>query len=655
MKFSKNNFFRSIRKIKKNLSVFFARLNFFSRKNKYQESDHLDLNRKLVYSLSTKKIPNSEQLRYLGKFLSPKERRIVVICALVLVLNVLFLGIVFFKKHIVSIPLSGGSYTEGLVGSPKYINPLYASNRDVDIDISSLIFSSLFKYNEKGVLVGDLAESWTKSEDGKEYSIVLKKNVVWHNGEQLSADDVIFTVQAVKNPKFRSPLKSSFSGFDVEKIDDYSVKFKLSKAYAPFLNLLTFGVLPKSIWGAVTPESATLAEFNLKPIGSGPYKFKSLIKNKNGEVKEYILEINEAYYESKPFISTVSFKFYFDSSSAIKALNDNSVDGISYLSFNDRKNLFAKSSLVFNYLHQPQLEAVFFNKKNNELLAEKNIRLALDQAINRQAIIDEVFQGQAREVVGPILEDNPAFNSEIKKTEYSPEAAEKLLSEEGFIKIVVNSDDLDNPTRELEGIPVSDFISKASDKEVDAAGTWLVKKGTKKNPVNTFFVISLTYPNTVDSSLVAGKIQEAWQAIGVKTSLNPLSSSQISSQVALEKNFEALLFGENLGADPDVYAFWHSSQIDGGLNIASYSNEKADKLLEDARLEVDENSRLEKYRNFQELVKSDEGAIFLFSPNYLYLQVKKLHGFNGTTIIEPSNRFSSITNWYLRVNRKFVW
>lgn len=655
MKFSKNNFFRSIRKIKKTLSGFFAHLNFFSRKNKYQESDHLDLNRKLVYSLSTKKIPNSEQLRYLGKFLSPKERRIVIICALFLVLNVLFLGIVFFKKHIVSIPLSGGSYTEGLVGSPKYINPLYASNRDVDIDISSLIFSSLFKYNEKGVLVGDLAESWTKSEDGKEYSIVLKKNVVWHNGEQLSADDVVFTVQAIKNPKFRSPLKSSFSGFDVEKVDDYTVKFKLSQAYAPFLNLLTFGVLPRSIWGAVTPESATLAEFNLKPIGSGPYKFKSLIKNKNGEVKEYILEVNEAYYGAKPFVSTVSFKFYFDSNSAIKALNDNSVDGISYLPFNDRKNLFAKSSLVFNYLHQPQLEAVFFNKKNNELLAEKNIRLALDQAINRQAIIDEVFQGQAREAVGPILEDSPAFNSEIKKTEYSPASAEKLLSEEGFIKIVVSNDDLNNPARELEGIPVSDFISKASDKEVDAAGTWLMKKGTKKNPVNTFFVISLTYPDTTDSSLIAGKIQEAWQAIGVKTSLNPLPSSQISSQVALEKNFEALLFGENLGADPDVYSFWHSSQIDGGLNIASYSNEKADKLLEDARLEVDEKSRLEKYRNFQELVKNDEGAIFLFSPNYLYLQVKKLRGFNGTTIIEPSNRLSSIANWYLRVNRNFVW
>ncbi len=655
MKFPKNNFFRSIRKIKRTLSVFFARLNFFSKKNKHQETDHLDLNRKLVYSLSTKKIPNSEQLKYLGKFLSPKERRIVVICSLFLVLNILFLGVVFFKKHIVSIPLSGGSYSEGLVGSPKYINPLYASNRDVDIDISSLIFSSLFKYDEKGVLIGDLAESWSKSSDGKEYSVVLKKNILWHNGEQLTAEDVVFTVQAIKNPKFRSPLRSSFSGFDVEKVDDYTVKFKLNQPYAPFLGLLTFGVLPKSIWGAVTPESATLAEFNLKPIGSGPYKFKSLIKNKNGEVKEYILEVNDAYYAAKPYIQTVSFKFYFDFNSALKALNDNSVDGISYLPFNERKNLFAKSSLVFNYLHQPQLEAIFFNKKNNELLAEKNIRLALDQAINRQSIINEVFQGQAREVVGPILEDSPAFNNQIKKTEYSPAAAEKLLADEGFIKIFVTEDDVNNPTRELEGIPVSEFISKASDKEVDTAGYWLVKKGSKKNPGNTFLVIALTYPDTTDNTLVAAKIQEAWQAIGVKTSLNPLPSSQISSEVALEKNFEALLFGENLGADPDVYAFWHSSQIDGGLNIASYSNEKADKLLEDARLENDENSRLEKYRDFQELVKNDEGAIFLFSPNYLYLQVKKLRGFNGTTIVEPSNRFSSIANWYLRVNRNFVW
>ncbi len=655
MKFTKNNFFRSVKKTKNVLSRFFVRLNFFGKNKKEAEHDHLDLNRKLVYSLSTKKLPNSEQLKYLGKFLSPREKKIVQICALILVINILFLGIVFFNKHIVSTPLSGGSYIEGLVGSPKYINPIYASNRDADIDISSLIFSSLLKYNEEGSLAGDLAESWKKSEDGKEYLVVLKKNALWHNGEKLTADDVVFTVQAIKNPKFRSPLRGSFSGFEVEKVDDYTVKFKLSQAYAPFLGVLTFGILPKNIWGAVTPESATLAELNLKPIGSGPYKFKSLIKNKNGEIKEYLLEVNADYYSQKPYIPEISFKFYPDSISAIKALNDNSIDGVSYLPFGARKDLFAKSSLVFHYLNQPQLEAIFFNQKNNEFLADKEIRLALNQAINKEIIISEVFNGQAREVRGPILSDSPAFNQEIKTEKYSPKESEKIFNDAGFTKIVLSEDDINNPTREIEGIAVSVFSEKASDAGVDAVGTWLVKKGTKKNPGNKFLVISLTYPDSTDNALVAGKIQEFWQAVGVKTSLHPLPSSQIAAEVASEKNFEALLFGENIGADPDVYAFWHSSQISEGLNIASYSNTNADKLLEDARLASDDSLRMEKYRQFQELVVNDQGAVFLFSPNYLYLQVKKIHGFSGTSIIEPNNRFASISNWYLRVRHRFVW
>ncbi|MFZ4648681.1 MAG: ABC transporter substrate-binding protein [Patescibacteria group bacterium] len=655
MKFTKNNFFRAIRKTKNFLSPFFVRLKFLDKNKNKQEQNHLDLNRKLVYSLSTKKLPNSEQLKYLGKFLSPKEKRIVQVCSLVLVLNIFFLGFVFFNKHIVSTPLPGGTYIEGLVGSPKFINPLYSSNRDVDVDISSLIFSSLFKYNEKGILVGDLAESWEKSEDGKEYTIVLKKNVVWHNGEKLNADDLLFTVQAIKNPKFRSPLRASLAGLEVEKTDDYTIKFKLTQAYAPFLGVLTFGVLPKSIWEAVTPESATLAELNLKPIGSGPYKFKSLTKNKNGEIKEYLLEVNSSYYDKKPYIAEISFLFYPDSVSAVKALNDNSVDGISYLPFGARRDLFAKSSFNFHYLNQSQLEGIFFNSKNNELLADKDIRQALDMAINRRVIISEIFNNQAREVNGPILSDNPAFNSEIKNTEYSVAEAEKKIADSGFLKITLTDEDINTPGKEIEGVAVSTFIEKASDKGVDAVGTWLVKKGTKKNPENKFLVVSLTYPDSTDNSLVAGKIQEYWQAIGVKTALNPLPTSQISSEVASEKNFEALLFGENVGADPDVYAFWHSSQVSEGLNIASYSNSEADKLLEEARVSTNDEARLEKYRLFQELVTNDQGAIFLFSPNYLYLQVKKLRGFSGVSIVEPSNRFSSISNWYLRVSHRFVW
>ncbi|MCX6795589.1 MAG: ABC transporter substrate-binding protein [Candidatus Falkowbacteria bacterium] len=655
MKFTKNNFFRSLKKAKHALSGFFVHLNFFSKNKKSADLNHLDLNRELVYSLSTKKLPNAEQLKHLGRFLTTKERKIVRICALILILNFVYLGFVFFNKHIVSTPLAGGSYIEGLVGAPKYINPLYSSNRDVDADISRLIFSSLFKYDEKGVLVGDLVESWQRSDDGREYTLVLKNNAVWHNGEKLNADDIIFTVQAIKNPKFRSPLHSAFSGLEVEKMNDYAVKFKLSQPYAPFLGLLTFGILPKNIWGAVIPESATLAELNLKPIGSGPYKFKSLVKNKNGEIKEYTLEVNEAYYGAKPFIKEVSFRFYSDAESIVKALNDNSVDGVSYLPFSARKDLLAKSSLSFHYLNQPQLEAIFFNQKNNEFLTNKNILQALNIAIDRSYLIKGIFNGQAQESRGPILENNSAFNADLKKTVYDYAQAEKIIADEGFIKVNVSDDDLKDPSKEIEGITVSDFQEKASDAGVDPVGIWLVKKATKKVPENKFLVISLTYPDSADNALIAGKIQEYWQAIGVKTSLNPLPSSQIASEIAIEKNFEALLFGENVGADPDVYAFWHSSQISEGLNIASYANTNADKLLEAARVSTDENDRLEKYRSFQQLVVEDQGAIFLFSPNYLYLQVKKLHGFSGTSIIEPSDRFASISNWYLRVRHSFVW
>jgi peptide/nickel transport system substrate-binding protein len=655
MKFTKNNFFRSVRKTKNNLSRFFVYLNFFNKDKQDIKQNHLDLNRKLVYSLSTKKLPNSEQLRYLGKFLSPKERKIIQICALVLVVNLVFLSVIFFKKHIISSPLSGGTYIEGLVGSPKYINPLYSSNRDVDMDIASLVFSSLFKYNEKGELVGDLVDSWQKSDDGKEYTLVLKQNISWHNGDKLSADDVVFTIQAIKNPKFRSPLRNSFSGLEVEKINENTLRFKLAQSYAPFLGVLTFGILPKNIWEAVIPESATLAELNLKPIGSGPFKFKSLTKNKNGEIKTYLLEVNPDYYNQKPYISEVSFKFFPDSMSAIKALNDNSVDGISYSPFSSRKDLFAKNSLNFHHLNQPQLTAIFFNSKNNEFLADQNIRQALDLAIDRELIVNEVFNGQAREARGPILSDSPAFNPDLKKANYSVSEAEEKISESGFVKISLTDDNLLNKDSEVEGVLVSKFLEKASDYGVEAAGTWLVKKGTKKNPEDKFLVLSLTYPDSADNALVAGKIQEHWQAIGVKVSLKPLLPSQISSELASEKNFEALLFGENIGADPDVYAFWHSSQISEGLNIANYSNQEVDKILENARFSTDDNSRFTDYRRFQELVTNDQGAIFLFSPNYLYLQVKKLRGFNGVSIVEPSDRFSSISNWYLRVNHRFVW
>ncbi|MBN2854313.1 hypothetical protein JXK06_02145, partial [Patescibacteria group bacterium] len=241
-------------------------------------NDQIKLDKKLVYSLSPKKIPDGKQLRHLGKFLKPKEIFFIRFFLLIFVLSFVFLAYSFFNKKLISLPKHGGIYSEALVGYPKNINPLYSEGREVDNDISSLIYSSLFRYNKNGILENDLVELVEIKEEGKEYLIKIKDNVKWHDGSSLTADDVVFTFNLIKNESYRSPLRQAFVDVNIEKIDNLFVKFILPEAYAPFNGLLTFGILPKSLWENSNPDSIILSELNLKPIGSGPFKFKSISK-----------------------------------------------------------------------------------------------------------------------------------------------------------------------------------------------------------------------------------------------------------------------------------------------------------------------------------------------------------------------------------------
>ena len=391
----------------------------FSRKRKFSQ---LGVDQKLVYGLSPRKIPNSDQLKHLNKFLNPKEYLVIKICLLLILINVVYLGVGFFQKHLKYSPVSGGEYIEGVVGYPKTINPLYAVNRDVDSDLSSLIYSSLFKYNQDGVIVNDLAES-VEINNNTEYIIKIKSNAKWHNGEKVTVDDILFTIDAIKNVDYRSPLRSSFNNVTAEKVDEQTIKISLSAPYSPFLEVLTFGILPKSLWENVTPSSAALSELNLKPIGSGPYKFKSLVKNKTGDLKEYNLVVNDDYYLQKPYITNIKFKFFVDYVEAIKSLNDNQIDGLGYLPFDDRKELLAKDSLSVNELIRPQIVSLFFNSTKDKALDNKAVRIALTQAIDKDQIIKDVFDGVYKKADGPIMANNFAFNDQIKKYDYNPTEA----------------------------------------------------------------------------------------------------------------------------------------------------------------------------------------------------------------------------------------
>ncbi|HZJ40930.1 MAG TPA: peptide ABC transporter substrate-binding protein [Candidatus Saccharimonadales bacterium] len=574
-------------------------LSLFGIKRKGQISQS-EIDKKLVYSLSPRKIPTGSQFKYLPKFLNPKEYLFIKIFGLLAIINIIYLGTVFVRGHLQYTPAYGGVYTEAIVGYPKTINPLYAASRDVDNDLSRLIYSSLFKYDTTGVIISDLATSYQVSDDGKEYTVVLQENAKWHTGEAVTADDVIFTLNLIKNENYRSSLRMELINVSAEKIDNKTVKFILPEAYAPFLEMLTFGVMPKSIWENISPDAASLTDLNLKPIGSGPYKFKSLIKSKSGDLKEYHLEANEDYYGQKPYIKNIIFKFFADYIEAIKSFDNNQLDGISYLPFDYRSELLVKDSVNMFELVRPQIVGIFFNQDKNKALADKDVRAALAKALDKEGLINDIFSGVYQLADSPILKNSPYYNNNVTRYNYSVEEAKAGLGDK-LTKLVLTVIDLNS------------------------------------------------------NVAVATKIQTDLAIVGVGVELKIIPLEQAAT-VIKNRDFEAILYGQAVGGDPDVFAFWHSTQIGSkGLNIAGYSNEEVDTLLIEARSNVSGADRNAKYQRFQEIVTSEIPVIFLYSPTYTYVQRKKIKGFNGQAIIEPADRFSQISDWYIKTHKKLTW
>lgn len=612
-----NKTISSSRKFFRRFSSFFWRL-LGRRKNTGLPAE---INQQLVYTLAPSKIPNQRQLQHLKKFLNPKENLVIKICVLIILVNLGFLAWRFYAKHLVLSPTSGGEYSEGVVGYPKTINPLYAANRDVDSDLSYLIYSRLFNYDGQGRLRPDLASNMDISPDGKEYTVKIKEGVKWHDNESLDADDIIFTFNLIQDPEFRSALRASLDGVSIEKIDDLTIKFTLPQSYAAFADSLTFGILPEHIWSNVGPSAATVSELNLKPIGSGPFKFESLSKNKNGRIKEYRLERNDDYYERPPYLKNIVFNFFPDINELVSAFNDGQVDGLSYIPLEFRKELLAQNSLVFHELKLPKIKAIFLNPAQNKSLSSAKVRQALSQSINRQELISGIFGDSVWILNGPIPVSSPFYNDQLSTPEYNSDLAASLLK---------------------EALTVTTVSGRGS-------------KKTSSTEVGSL-ELKLSAVDTSENQLVAQKIKTDWEKIGVKVDLEFVSPEVVSNDIIRNKNYQALLYGEQTGADPDVYAFWHSSQTgDKGLNLSNYSSSEVDKILENGRANLDYDSRLTQYKKLQELVAADMPAIFLYNPGYSYVHTKKIKGFQGEAIIDPADRFSSVGDWYLKTKKKLVW
>lgn len=606
----------------KKVSFFWVKFGWV-KKNDLAQHDQI-----LVSSLSTKRWPHVKQFKYLPQVVSKNELWVLRLASLVFVLAVIGLLINGYFVWTKMVPAYSGVYVEGLVGAPKLINPLYAPLNDVDQDLSSLIYAGLVKLDRNRQLVPELAESWQVSSDQKEYTFILRESQKWQDGEEITTDDVVFTVQAIQDPEFKSPLYVNFVDVKTEVIDKRTIKFILKNSFTTFLENLTVGILPVHLWQDVVPANALMADYNLKPIGAGPYQFKSLVKDKLGSIKSYTLESNSNYLPHQPYLKEITFKFYPDFETAVAALKNHNIEGLSYLPPDLKSEVEWRTDLQFNILGLPQYTGLFFNQKNNVALKDLKVRQALAYAINKPEIVAQALKGSGEVIDAPILAGFVGYNSNIVKYDFDLIKARQFLDEAGW-KVVTENNATGTTTLEVNNSGV-----RQKDKQE--------------------LKIVLTTVNRPENFRAGQLIQKYWHDIGVKTELKVVEAGQIQGDVIRERNFEVLLFGEIFGFDPDPYPFWHSSQSTAnGLNLANFNNKDADRVLEEARQTADLKARNDKYIYFQNILNAELPAIFLFTPKYIYPVANKIKAVGNLNIASPADRFANIEDWYINTKRSF--
>ena len=554
----------------------------------------------------------------LWKHFSAKEKIWVGVFLVAALFSVTFLVKNLYMSQTSPIPAFGGTYTEALSNSPHNLNPVLATN-DADRDLSRLIFSSLLKYNERGELIPDLAASFTSSKDGKTVTIKLKENILWHDDEPFSAEDVVFTISAVQNPEYSSPLRTSWQGIKVESPDKNTIILSLKTPYGAFIeNLALLGILPQHIWGKVIPQNFPLADFNLKPIGTGSYRFVKLQKDSLGRIISVNLTANTSYFGLAPRIENIVLKSYLSEEEAVSAFNRKEVDGVLLQTAQNKSQLRGlNNSRVFS-LPSYRIYGVFFNT-DQKILKDRNVRLAINYAINREEVLSKLLSDEGKVAEGPIPPGMPGSSPDIEGYNYNPEKTAEILEKSGW-------------TKNQDGIYAKKLNSK--DKET--------------TPLR-FDIIT-----TKSIQLAATLIRDYLKNAGIESDLKIVSSGELQQNYIRTKDYDAILFGESYTGSADPYVFWHGAAIkDPGLNLALYNNRKVNKILEDARQITSPVKRAEKLKEFQKLVLNDAPAVFLYSPNYIYVVKDFVKNVSFENLVIPSNRFSKINEWSIETER--VW
>lgn len=521
---------------------------------------------------------------------------------------------------LVEVPAQGGSLVEGIVGAPRFINPLLAIS-DADRDLSMLIYSGLLKTTDQGTLIPDLAQDYDVSPDGVTYTFTLKEGATFHNGTPIRAGDVLFTVAKAQDPGLKSPKRANWDGITAEAIDDRTIVFHLKAPYAPFIENATLGILPKILWENVSSDEFPFSSLNTEPVGSGPFRVASIERSPSGIPTSYTLKPFRDYALGKPFLEDIEFRFFENERDLLSALERGAVDSANSLSpgvlaeFDPRRIERAPLNRVFG---------VFFNQNQSEILRDKDVRKALALAIDREGLVQSVLGGYGTPLYGPV----PA----------------------GILEHLSNENVLGTTTDYAAS--ARDFLGKKGWTWSEEEKALIFKTKNAKDTRVLSFALSTT--NAPELRVTAEYLRKSWEVMGARVEVKIFEQGDLNQNVIRPRKYDALLFGEVVGRELDLFAFWHSSQRnDPGLNIALYANSTADKLLEGLRVSNEDVEKRVLYKRFAAELEKDAPAVFLYTPDFMYVFPERIEGLSLGSIGIPSERFLSAHMWHTETDR--VW
>lgn len=537
-------------------------------------------------------VSRMQNLRYIRRHL------IAWLTLLIILISLNALQVIFNQNYVTTQqPAEGGAYAEGVLGPFNNLNPLFATS-DAEVSASKLIFSSLLSYDTTGHLQGDLAQSYSAVDNGRKYVVDLKPGLTWHDGKPITAEDVVFTVKTMQNPKTGASQFSNWQSIEVLATGKNQVTFTLPASYAPFASALTFPILPQHILGKVAPENLQENSFNKNPIGSGPFKYVNLQKVDVSKDESAVQLVRfDNYWAGQPKLAKFSLYVYNNQDDLAKGIMRREINGASGVRV---------SSEGLKNLQLPLNNGVYaLFRTDSQILKDKTVRNALEQATDRQTLRKKI--GQTQPLEGPMINNQTPLANKIVQPKFDLAAANKLLDSAGWVKNKNGIRQKDQQLLELRLVAVDDDNYKK----------------------------------------VTSILAEQWQKLGIKVEKQLIDPEQVQQIILRPRAYDVLVYELSMGGDPDGYAFWHSSQISGsGLNFANYVSPAADDALTTARGRLDSKLRDTKYVSFASHWVKDTPAVALYRSTLQYTTTSGTLSLSGSeSLVNPTDRFYNVVDW----------